>query len=77
MLSYWIGFIKPVEEFIINKNEMSYFKENITRFNVNWNILNVKLTKRNIPISKQIKTLLNIMHNRWNNILKVSLNTKG
>lgn len=75
--SYWIGFIKPVFEHILVENNLEYFKNNITKFNVNWNILNVKLTKRNIPISKQIKTLLNIMHNRWNNILKVSLNTRS
>ena len=76
-IAYWNGFIRPVTEYIIIDNRMSYFKRNITKLNVNWNLLNVKLTKRNIPISKQVKTLLNIMHNRWNNILKVSLNTKG
>jgi hypothetical protein len=75
--AYWIGFIKPVFEHILIQNNLDYFKNNITNFNVTWNILNVKLTKRNIPISKQIKTLLNIMHNRWNNILKVSLNTRS
>tara|TARA_B100001971_G_scaffold61895_1_gene56893 strand:+ start:94810 stop:95610 length:801 start_codon:yes stop_codon:yes gene_type:complete len=77
LVTYWNGFIKPVTEYIIVENRMTYFKNNITKLNVNWNLLNVKLTKRNIPISKQVKTLLNIMHNRWNNILKVSLNTKG
>lgn len=76
-IAYWNGFIKPVTEYIIIENRMNYFKKNITKLNVNWNLLNVKLTKRNIPISKQVKTLLNIMHNRWNNILKVSLNTKS
>lgn len=77
LITYWNGFIKPITEYIIVENRMEYFKKNITNLNINWNLLNVKLTKRNIPISKQVKTLLNIMHNRWNNILKVSLNTRG
>jgi hypothetical protein len=75
--AYWNDFIRPVFEHILVNDDMKYFKHNITRFNVTWNVLNVKLTKRNIPLSKQVKTLLNIMHNRWNNILKVSLNTRG
>jgi len=71
--SYWIGFIKPIYDRVLIYNKIDYFKHNITEFNMTWNILNVKLTKRNIPISKQVSTILNIMHNRWNNILKVSL----
>lgn len=72
--SYWSNFALPVYKFILVKDEKEYFLKNINELNIRWNTLNVRLTKRNKKVSKQIKTLVNIMHNRWNNILKVSLN---
>lgn len=72
--SYWSNFALPVHKFILIKDEKEYFLKNINELNIRWNTLNVRLTKRNKKVSKQIKTLVNIMHNRWNNILKVSLN---
>ena len=72
--SYWSTFVMPVYKHILIQDKKSYFESNINELNLRWNNLNVRLTKRNKKVSKQIKTLLNIMHNRWNNILKVSLN---
>lgn len=73
--TYWSSFIKPIYINVIIRNKKEYFLKNINELNIRWNALNVRLTKRNIPIPKQAKTLLNIMHNRWNNILKVTLIT--
>jgi len=72
-LAYWNGFIKPVSQIILAHNEKSYFIRNLNDFNLRWNVLNVELTKRNKQVPKQVETLLKIMHNRWNNILKVTL----
>ena len=71
--SYWNGFIRPVNEIILPLSDKNHFIRKINDFNIKWNELNVQLTKKNKPISKQVKTLLKVMHNRWNNILKVSL----
>lgn len=71
--SFWTDFIKPTKLYILPKNDQGLFVQKINDFNLRLNFLNVVLTKRNHPISKQTKTLVTIMHNRWNNILKVSL----
>lgn len=72
--SYWSNFVMPVYKFILVKDEKEYFLNNINELNIRWNTLNVRLSKRGKKVSKQVKTLINIMHNRWNNILKVSIN---
>ena len=71
---YWSNFALPVYKFIIVKDQKKYFTDNLNEFNIRWNSLNVRLSKRNKKVSKQVKTLINIMHNRWNRILKVTLN---
>lgn len=75
--TYWSSFVKPIERNVIIRNSKQYFLSNINDLNIRWNALNVRLTKRDFLIPKQAKTLLKIMHNRWNNILKVSLITNG
>ena len=72
-MAYWNGVIKPVTKVVLSHNEKSYFIRNLNDFNLRWNVLNIELTKRNKKIPKQVETLLKIMHNRWNNILKVTL----
>ena len=71
---YWSNFVMPVYKFIIVKDQKEYFVNNINEFNIRWNSLNVRLSKRGKKVSKQVKTLINIMHNRWNRVLKVTLN---
>lgn len=71
---YWSNFVMPVYKFVIVKDEKEYFIHNINEFNIRWNSLNVRLSKRGKVVSKQVKTLINIMHNRWNRILKITLN---
>ena len=71
--AFWSDFIKPVKLFILPQNDQALFIQKLNEFNLRLNFLNVVLTKRNHPISKQTKTLVTIIHNRWNNILKVTL----
>jgi len=77
LTTYWSSFVKPIERNVLIRNNKQYFLSNINDLNIRWNALNIRLTKRNLLIPKQAKTLLNIMHNRWNNILKVTLITNG
>ena len=72
-ISYWNSFIKPVNRKIIVENDMLHFTRILNELNLSWNELNIELTKRNKVVSKQVKSLLKTMHNRWNNILKVTL----
>lgn len=71
--SYWNSFIKPITRVVLTHNDKNYFLRNLNDYNLRWNILNIELTKRNKPISKQVHTLLNVMHRRWNRILKTTL----
>lgn len=75
--NFWVNFIKPVENFALLADNKTYFKGRITELNLVWHMLNVKLTKRSYKPNKQVSTLLNIMHRRWNNILKVSLKPRA
>lgn len=73
---YYTSFILPVTKHILIQNRVEILIQNINDFNIRLNALVMKLTKFNHPVSKKVKTLSNIIHNRWNSILKVSLITK-
>lgn len=71
--AYWLSFIKPVYKYVLIKDNKEYFQKNLTELNFRWNELNVYLTKKIKNLPKKVTTLVNVMHNRWNNILKVTL----
>ena len=73
LTAFWVDFIIPVNQIILPEDDMDFFKSKLTELNIRWNELHMLLTKKNILVSKHSNTLLNIMHNRWNNILKVTL----
>ena len=75
--SFWVNFVRPVENFALHQDNRQFFITRMTDLNMRWHMLNVRLTKRSYTPNKQIATLLNIMQRRWNNILKVSLKPKG
>ena len=72
-LSFWNDFIKPVNNLILPHNDFSLYIRKLNELNLRLNFFNVALTKRNQAINKQAHLLLNIIHNRWKSILKVSL----
>jgi hypothetical protein len=71
--AYWNSFIKPITRVVLTHNDKKYFLRNLNDYNLRWNVLNIELTKRNKTVSKQVHTLLNAMHRRWNRILKTTL----
>ena len=72
-ISFWSDFIKPIQQMILPQSDKKLFIHKLNKLNLRLNFLNARLTKRNQKISKQVKTILNIIHNRWNSILKVTL----
>lgn len=72
-MSFWSDFIRPVNNLILPQDNMKVFTIKVSDLNLRLHFLKVALTKRNKKISKQAKTLLEVIHNRWNNILKVTL----
>jgi len=74
---YHSSFIVPVTKHILLHDNRKVFIQNINEFNIRINALAMRMTKLNLPISNQAKTLIKIIHHRWNNILKVSLITNS
>ncbi len=66
-------FVRTTQKYILNAPDKSKYLYNINQLNLTLNKLSVVLTKRNKKISKQSKSILKTMHNRWNNLLKVTL----
>ncbi len=75
LTDFQTSFITPVTKFIILRDNQQVFIQNIDEFNIRLNAIAMRITKYNFPVDNKVKTLINIMHNRWNNILKVSLIT--
>jgi hypothetical protein len=69
----WTGYLFPLETKVVFQSNTDYLKFYVNDLNIAWNQLHLALTKRNIKISKKTKTLLNVMHRRWNSILKIGL----
>lgn len=69
----WTSFIRVLEQRILLPNDKDYLLNNLERLNIDWNSFHKNMTKGNydIPLSKVKVT--NIMHNRWNQILKLIL----
>ncbi len=66
-------FVRTTQKYILTAPDKSKYLYNINQLNLTLNKLSVVLTKRNKKISKQSKSILQTMHNRWNNLLKVTL----
>lgn len=71
--AFWLSFIRPVYKHVLIQNNQDYFQRNITEINFRLNEINAYLTKRAAGVPKQAVTMIKIIHNRWNNILKVTL----
>jgi hypothetical protein len=75
LTDFQTSFITPVTKYILLRDNQQVFIQNIDEFNIRLNAIVMRITKYNYPVDKKVKTLINIIHNRWNNILKVSLIT--
>jgi hypothetical protein len=72
--NFWMYFMLPIYRYILVENDREYFITNINELNTRINALTQILTKGNKEVSVQVKTQINVMHNRWNSVLKTVLN---
>lgn len=75
LTDFQASFIAPVTKFILLRDNQQVFIQNIDEFNIRLNAITMRITKYNFPVDNKVKTLINTIHKRWNNILKVSLIT--
>lgn len=73
----WVNYIKIMENNILNNKNKDYrlFLSKLEDLNLCWNTFHMKIMKSNGSIPRNVNSIINIMHNRWNSILKMILNT--
>lgn len=69
----WSSFVKVLEQRILTPNDKNYLLENLERLNIDWNSFHKNMTKGNYDIPLTKVKVTNIMHNRWNSVLKLIL----
>lgn len=69
----WFHFITPLEESVIDDNNKNFLVSQLENLNISWNTFHMKMTKGNFKLDKSITSIIKIMHNRWNSILKIIL----
>lgn len=71
--SVWFQFITPLEKNVIENNQKDFLINRLDHLNMTWNTFHMKMTKGNHKMPKEITSIIRIMHNRWNSILKIIL----
>ena len=69
----WISFILPIEKNVLGKNDKKFLLSHLERFNIDWNSFHKNVTKGNYNLPRSKVKVTDIMHNRWNQILKIIL----
>ena len=72
----WTSFIKRLQRQIIHKNDKDFLLDHLGDLNLAWNSFHMKVSKSDLRLQKSQLQLVNIMHNRWNSVLKVMLRKK-
>lgn len=67
----WMNFFRPLYKRTILMGQRPYVRENLTKLNFYWNLLNMKLTKRVRRKPEGMDSPLNAIQNRWNQILRI------
>jgi hypothetical protein len=69
----WSSFILPIETNVLGQNDKSFLLNHLERFNIDWNSFHKNITKGNYNLPRSQVKVSDIMHNRWNQILKIVL----
>lgn len=69
----WSSFILPIEKNVLGQNDKKFLLSHLERFNIDWNSFHKNITKGNYNLPKSKIKVSSIMHNRWNQILKIIL----
>ena len=71
----WVNYIRIMENNILDKKDYRFFLSKLEDLNLSWNTFHMKLMKSKDEIPRNVNTTIKIMHNRWNSILKMILNS--
>lgn len=71
--SLYLNFIRPLENRVFTGREDSYLMANLERLNNIWNAFHMRVTKSSIKMDKRAVDTAQLMHRRWNGILKILL----
>ncbi|WP_044557239.1 hypothetical protein [Halobacteriovorax marinus] len=69
----WSAYIKVLEQRVLTPSDKEYLLAHLERLNIDWNSFHKNMTKGNYDIPLPKVKVTNIMHNRWNSILKLIL----
>ncbi len=69
----WFGFIKKIQRQILFNQSPDYLLKYLGDLNMSWNSFHMKVSKSKLKLKNQELKVIQIMHNRWNSILKVLL----
>lgn len=67
-----VSFIHPLKRYLNSPSKKNTLVKDLERLNMSWNGFNMKVTHETLKNKKSIKIIQKI-HRRWNNILKVIL----
>ncbi|HAZ14423.1 MAG: hypothetical protein A2X86_19525 [Bdellovibrionales bacterium GWA2_49_15] len=69
----WEVFFKQIERRLIIDNDHTFLLNGLGDLNVAWNGFHMRMAKSSLHIDKEIVNLIELMHNRWNVILRYIL----
>jgi hypothetical protein len=69
-------FFRQIEFRVVSKKDKKYFLKRLEELNIAWNTFHMKMTKGSNPLPRSLTKFIKIMHNRWNSVLKIILNTR-
>lgn len=67
----WQSFIHPIEKRVLRTNDDAFLMKRLEAYNNNWNSFHMKIAKSNKDVDRGVIQIVETMHNRWNNVLKV------
>ena len=69
----YLNFIKSLDQRIVGKGKDLYLMQNLEKFNNLWNTFHMKMTKSTIKLNEQSVDTIQLIHQRWNSVLKLLL----
>jgi len=67
----WQSFIGPIEKRVLRTNDDAFLMKRLEAYNNNWNSFHMKIAKSNKDVDRGVIQIVETMHNRSNNVLKV------
>ena len=69
----YLNFIKSLDRYVVRGGQDSYLMGNLEQFNNFWNAFHMKMTKSSMKLNKESLDTIQLIHQRWNSVLKLLL----